>query len=331
MSISQKLHFMLHNGKNPKWSYYIASYYRTFVPTFPLRRLLKRKLESAAARPDYDYMLRRCNYYNRLAPGTPLGEDCPTIGEMKMTGQKVYHLDTYRYARYFNPGLRLRLLPGDIDYVPAEPSVTKSRPIAPEHENANSVLLKLDRVRHFIFVKKDIPFEQKSNTAIFRGKVAGKDIRELFMQKYFGHPMIDAGDVARRNAEHPEWLRPKLTIAEQLRHKFILSLEGNDVASNLKWIMSSNSIAVMPRPTCETWFMEGTLIPNHHYIEVAPDLSDLPERIEYYTLHPQECMEIIANAHEYVNQFRDNKREDLISLMVLHKYFCATGQLGTQE
>lgn len=327
MSITHKLHFMLHNGKNPKWRYYIASYFRTYAPAWSLRNALQHKLESASGRPDYESMLSRCEYYNRLAPGTPLGSDCPEICRMTMTGQKVYYLDTYRYARYFNPHLRLSLLPGDIDYVPQEPSVTKSRPIASASENANSVLLKLDRVRHFIFVRNDIPFEQKTDTAIFRGKVAGKDIRELFMRKYFGHPMIDAGDVARRNADHPEWLRPKLTIPEQLRHKFILSLEGNDVASNLKWIMSSNSVAVMPRPTCETWFMEGTLIPNHHYIEVAPDLSDLPERIDYYTRHPEECRSILANAHQYVNQFRDNEREDLISLMVLDKYFRATGQL----
>ena len=40
-----------------------------------------------------------------------------------------------------------------------------------------------------------------------------------------------------------------LTIREHLDYKFIMALEGNDVASNLKWVMSSNSIAVMTRPT----------------------------------------------------------------------------------
>ena len=61
-----------------------------------------------------------------------------------------------------------------------------------------------------------------------------------------------------------------------------MALEGIDVASNLKWVMSSNSIAVMPRPTCETWFMEGTLIPDYHYIEIKPDFSDLEERLNQY-------------------------------------------------
>lgn len=74
-------------------------------------------------------------------------------------------------------------------------------------------------------------------------------------------------------------------------YKFIMALEGNDVASNLKWVMSSNSIAVMPRPTCETWFMEGKLIPNYHYIEIKPDFTDLEERLKYYIEHPEEAQQ----------------------------------------
>lgn len=77
------------------------------------------------------------------------------------------------------------------------------------------------------------------------------------------------------------------TIREHLDYKFIMAIEGNDVASNLKWVMSSNSLAVMPRPTCETWFMEGTLIPDYHYIEVKDDFSDLEEKLNYYIAHPE--------------------------------------------
>ena len=93
----------------------------------------------------------------------------------------------------------------------------------------------------------------------------------------------------------------KKTIREHLEYKFILSLEGNDVASNLKWVMSSNSIAVMTRPTCETWFMEGKLIPDYHYIEIKDDLSDLEEKLNYYIAHPAEAEQIVEHAHEYVS------------------------------
>ena len=100
-----------------------------------------------------------------------------------------------------------------------------------------------------------------------------------------------------------------MTIDEQLDYKFILSLEGNDVATNLKWIMSSSSLAVMPRPKYETWFMEGTLVPNYHYILIKDDYSDLEERLKYYIVNTAEALEIVRNANEYVNQFRNKKEK----------------------
>ena len=153
-----------------------------------------------------------------------------------------------------------------------------------------------------------------------------KTSRKKFMEMYFHHPMCDLGDVSKNTTDPKEWQTEKKTIKEHLDYKFILALEGNDVASNLKWVMSSNSIAVMPQPTCETWFMEGTLIPNYHYIEIKPDFSDLESRLQYYIEHIDEAQEIIKHANEYVKQFKNRKRENLISLLVLEKYFKVTGQ-----
>ncbi|GAF01816.1 hypothetical protein JCM21142_433 [Saccharicrinis fermentans DSM 9555 = JCM 21142] len=111
---------------------------------------------------------------------------------------------------------------------------------------------------------------------------------------------------------------------EQLNYKFILSLEGNDVATNLKWIMSSHSVAVMPTPKYETWFMEGTLIPDYHYIHIKDDYSDLNDKLNYYIHHPEKTEEIRKNANKYIHQFKNKEREDLISLLVLQKYFFKT-------
>jgi spore maturation protein CgeB len=83
----------------------------------------------------------------------------------------------------------------------------------------------------------------------------------------------------------------------------------------------------MPRPKYETWFMEGTLIPDHHYVCIKDDYSDLEEKLNYYIEHPDEAQRIIDNAHEFVAQFRNKRREKIISLLVLDKYFRKTGQL----
>ena len=58
--------------------------------------------------------------------------------------------------------------------------------------------------------------------------------------------------------------------------------------------------------------------------EVKYDFSDLEERLTYYIQHPEEAEAIIRHAHEYVAQFQDKKREKLISLLVLKKYFDIT-------
>ncbi len=226
-------------------------------------------------------------------------------------------------ARYFAPRLRWILTPGDVADLQPLPTILKSRPIG--DDNYNSVVLNLNKVRHFLFVNDHKAWRDKRDIAIFRGDVGNpkdgnvKPNRAHFMERWFGTPMVDAASIDCIDV-HPEWQSGKMTIGEHLDYKFVMSLEGNDVASNLKWVMSSNSIAVTPRLTCETWFMEGTLVPNYHYIEVKPDFSDLEERLTYYIEHPDEAEAIIRHAHEYVAQFQDKGREQLISLLVMKKY-----------
>src|SRR5690606_30754207 len=149
--------------------------------------------------------------------------------------------------------------------------------------------------------------------------------RIRFYQQYFDHPMCDLGQTNR--SVNPQWIKEKLSISRHLDYKFVLALEGNDVATNLKWVMSSNSLAVMPTPKFETWFMEASLIPDYHYVHIKDDFSNLEEKLNYYLQNPEKALEIIKNANAYVAQFKDKQREDLISLLVLEKYFYRTGQL----
>ena len=329
------LHYLLHSGKSPKFVYYGLNYLRMAIPDGLYRMRLARLLDSVDSRPDADYIHRRVDYCCKLSVDTSeeqrqaWAEQLQPLADMQMTDQKVYYFDTREYTRWFRKDLRLALLPGDIVEVPDVPTIVKSRPLG---DNANSVMLKLNKVRHFIYTNDSKPFTEKADKVIFRGKIGKpgspmyKEKRYRFMQQYFGNPLCDLGEVQGRYANQ-EWVKEKMTISQHLDSKFIMALEGNDVASNLKWVMSSNALAVMPLPTCETWFMEGTLIPNYHYVEIKSDFSDLEERIQYYIDHPDEAQDIIDHAHEYVRQFQDKEREDLISLLVLQKYFECTNPL----
>ena len=324
-------------NKNVKAFWFARNLLRYFMPKAFLQRRLARMLAAARRRDDWEEIRTRVAYYCKLDPAArktaslALPADYRPLGDHRLRRgvRTAYFFDSYEFTRWFDDRLLWRMIPGDVTTVPPFPAVVKSRPIA--GDNAASVLLNLDKARHFVFLRDDIPFREKEDRAIFRLTInchhPNHVLRRRFMERYVGSEICDAGISNRHPSLPPEWTKPRISLYDHLKYKFVLAIEGNDVATNLKWILSSNSLAVMPRPTYETWFMEGTLIPNYHYVEIRPDYSDLEERMRYYIAHPEEAEAIIAHAHAYVDRFRDRRRERLVSLLVLERYFAATGQL----
>ena len=308
--------------KNNKILYYLVNYIRQFIPSTFYQKKLAQKIHS---KQQLSAILKRVAYYNKLSNTITL-KNPVLLSEIKtVPGSKVYFFDLYQYSRYFNQKLKGLFLFGDITEVPQQPTFVKSRPIG--DNNANSVLLKWNKLRHFMFIKKEQKtYPEKKNMLVSRGKVHKTQAHRIkFIEKYFAHPMCNIGRV-NTNALNPLWKVPRLSIDQQLDYKFILCLEGNDVASNLKWVMSSQSIAVMPKPKYETWFMEGLLVADVHYIVIKDDYSDLEQRLNYYINNQDKALQIIENANAYVQQFRNQENETLISLLTLKKYFEKTNQ-----
>lgn len=308
--------------KNNKPTYYLINYIRQFIPSVYYQKKIRQKLNS---KEHLSGIQKRVDYYNKLSNTTTLKDPIPLSDIKTIPGSKVYFFDLYQYSRYFNQKLKGVFLFGDIVHVPGQPTFVKSRPI--NDNNANAVLLKWNELRHFMFIKKEQKtYLEKKDMLVSRGKVhKTQGHRIKFIEKYFNHPMCNIGRV-NTNELNPLWKVARLTIDQQLDYKFILCLEGNDVASNLKWVMSSQSIAVMPEPKFETWFMEGLLVADVHYIKIKDDYSDLEQRLTYFIGNQDRALHIIKNANAYVQQFKDKKTEALISLLTLKKYFEKTDQ-----
>lgn len=327
--------YQLSSGKNSKFSFFAKEAAALLIPPAFCRARREPLLRSIASRQDREEILSRASYCCKLDPGTaplPAPGDGQEANSPKIQTIRDYHFpkkkhayffDLNHYLRFFPLYYRFSAIPGDVKRVPPFPAIVKSRPIS--GDNANSVLLNLNRVRHFLFIRHDIPFAAKDDTAIFRGKVFRKPKRTLLFEKWFGAPGLDLGETWQKELVKFDWVVPPATIREQLRHKFIFCIEGNEVASNLKWVLSSNSVAISPPLEYETWFLEGQLVPGRHFIEVAPDYSDLQEKLAWYRSHPHECQKIIEAAHAHVARFSDRHREKLVSLLVLSRYFSACG------
>lgn len=199
--------------------------------------------------------------------------------------------------RAIDPDAVFAVFPGDCRRRFCRPTIVKSRLVA--DRDAACVLLPLDRARHWgdvaLVPRHDIAFRAKADRMVWRGVTTG-----VFHAPGPGRPYSSRFHVAALPATNPAIdvfysgiaqlddggsdlpldvirarIRPPLSMADQLRAKFIVSLEGNDVATGLKWMLYSNSAVVMPRPTCETWACEGELVPYEHYIPLRDDLSDL--------------------------------------------------------
>ena len=246
--------------------------------------------------------------------------------DFKRTGGTVYWLDVLEFLPYFQPGASFLFKFGD-DMTPcALPTIAKMRSMVDPRDHA--VIFKLNKWRHFRFVRDRTPWRAKADRAVWRGLVV-HEWRKRFVERTWEHPLCDIGQTHPQTDE--PWCTPRLTIPEQLRSKFIFSIEGNDVATNLKWIMSSNSLCVMPKPKVQSWFCESQLEPGVHYARIADDYSDVDQVLRHYLAHPAEAERIIANAQAHVARFRDPLLEDLLCIEVLERYTALSGQLGARR
>ena len=206
---------------------------------------------------------------------------------------------------------------------------SKVRPIG---VNTRTILLKLQYERHFGMLndisKMDIPYKQKENKLFWRGISTGcnfrHNLRNIAVEKF----QLDVNSQIDIKFNHlvqgisgdyiiGDWC----PIETQLKYKCLLSIEGNDVATNLKWIMMSNSVCIMPIPKICSWFMEDHLQPYVHFIPVLDDFSDLEEKYEWCLNHDSECEQISKNGTEFAKQFLDIEREDEITKQVIYSYF----------
>lgn len=316
---------MYRSGKPVKALYYCGWLMRRLVPKPLKRALLRRRLRTWTSRPDATYINSRVDFYCRIPEGSTLPPTAEPIHALdRSRGHRVYYIDMERLLAYFPSHLKIAMQPDDVFTNPDCPTLIKARRLDCQGAD-NAVILPLNRVRHFPHPHDNIPCSRKKPILFFRGKIADKPCRIRFFELYHGHPLTDLGDTARHPLR-PEWGAKKVSIAAHFQYKFILVLEGNDVGSALQWVMGSNCVPVMTRPAVEHWLMHSRLVPGKHYIEIAPDFSDVEQKLHYYTQHPDEAEAIAHASKEWYAQFASRSRELLISHLVLQRYFERTGQ-----
>lgn len=305
-----------------KWWYYFKNYVKNALPSFYFKWNYYR-LNKRAHHFDLHEIEARLNYYCKINQNFILPRDILTIRSFTKTKGTGYYLDLKEFLHYLKPEAKIAYYFGDDIHINPYPTLFKARPIS--GGNQNSVLFKLNKKRHFYFVNDNLSFDQKMDKMVWRGG-AYQENRKRFVELFWDHPMFEIGQTNKPIQDVP-WQKKYMSVREQLQYKFIYCGEGNDVATNLKWAMSSNSLVFMPQPTCETWFMEGVLIPNVHYAEIKADFSDVLDKMNFYIQNPNLAQQIIHNAHQHVNRFKNQDLEDYLCIKVLEKYLELSNQM----
>ena len=323
--------------KNIKSFYYLRHVLAALVPRIFYRLRLQSELKRIKYY-DKEYIFSRLNYYNKKENRFTVSENSTTnknfrrlqLGNIKeniikknkeVKKHTTYFFDLYKLFSFFDNKKKLDFIFGDITKAQKIPTIVKSRPII---NSDDSIILNLNKVRHFHFINDHKKFIDKKNKAVWRGYGENSKARQYFLKNYHHISMFNIGQTGP--VLDAPWVKNFMPISEQLDYKFIFCIEGVDTATSIKWVMSSNSVCVMPKPKYETWFMEGALQPDVHYIEISDDFSNAEQKIKYFIEHPNKLLKIIENAQAHVEQFKHPKREKLISLMVLDKYFSLSGQ-----
>jgi hypothetical protein len=230
------------------------------------------------------------------------------------------------------------------------PALIKARLIAAPGAGA---LVPTQWIRHFGPMEKvsgaDSPWKSKTPRLVWRGATTGPGPGEKpdrpssrahiadVVKRTEGTTRIDVGyshvvgtrkwpTISRGRTQVRQWpqeyraadaVRNSLTMAEFLENKYLLALEGNDVASGLKWMMASNSCVLMPPPSVESWFCESFLEPWKHYVPVKPDLSDLEQKVEWCQNNDKVTEEIARAGQEFAKAFVDPVTENALLAAVL--------------
>ena len=266
-------------------------------------------------------------------------------------------IELFNSDEYFNDK-KLMVRFGDVFFDIPIPVITKTRPtinligsskIVPNLKKNNenyiiytqkNILINFDKNRHWVeplleVDKNDINFEDKDNKIIWRGGFTGfgwdeytcsRPTRKTLCSKYSNHEnkMIDIGPVGDNPYpdifKYNQIVKSALDIKTQLKSKFIISVEGGDVATNLKWILYSNSVPLMPKPTMCSWLMEDKLEPWIHYVPLDDNFDNLEEIYNWCLLNMEKCKKISNNGKIYMEQFQDEEKEKKITNSVLKKY-----------
>lgn len=185
-------------------------------------------------------------------------------------------------------------------------------------DKVSPIVWKLEMCRHWDPLeysrRHDTKWEDKKLGALWRGDLTGNHLTEVYTNEQicFGNQrcrfvfyhrnskLVNAGLSSGLHWFSSEngyisgvpVIKGRVSIQQIQKYKVIISMEGNDVASGLKWALLSESVVLMPKPTKSSWAMEELLEPWIHYIPMYDNGTNAEEMIQWVGDNDKEAKKI---------------------------------------
>jgi hypothetical protein len=118
------------------------------------------------------------------------------------------------------------------------------------------------------------------------------------LRKHYLEPL---GELKPSDIQFPVSDTFYVPMSEQIRHKYLIYVEGHCAACRLGIMLSSGCVVLKVESktvASELWFT-SKLIESVHYVSIRDDLSDLLEKIEFLEKHQDFAQQIATNAREF--------------------------------
>jgi len=95
-------------------------------------------------------------------------------------------------------------------------------------------------------------------------------------------------------------------------HQWLVEIDGNVNSWGLLWKLLSGSCVLWVSSPRRQWYHHH-LVPWHHFVPVAADLSDLPDRLHWCRSNPQPCAAIASQGQHLAQQVVDELESAMLA------------------
>ena len=228
------------------------------------------------------------------------------------------------------------------DGLPPLPHFRKFRTL---EQQPYPILVPLNTDRHYGLLphvnRNDVPYASKNNQSIFWGgpngpssPLTGKEhclaLPRCRLVYNMAHSKLVVAQLVRTRGMFPDVLDGRtlvggrIELKDYLQYKGIIIVEGNDVASGLKWALYSQSVVLMAAPTKVSFVLEDWLQPWVHYIPLQEDWSDVEEQTQWMLDHEDESLAMAQRGRQWIEHMWFHNQTELQDA-VLQRYAAQFG------